>query len=255
MKALRAVLDAWHSDRPAGHWVTMTTTISGVPLIAVVYAWSQKGVSFFISTCGSTEVSPVKYESRFETASGAMSFKLINRPELAHFHYEFLPLIDEHNKQRQNLLALEKSGLDQGNTFVSSVMKLGQDVDASQGFVAGMEEQPSHLLNSRSSREGQLAIRMCGIVSVAEDTSKKRGCKSTIRRPSGVARATTCPCVERIDAMTKNLVPREVEHFPASTHNFADNSSVICCGKMHGQKEKFPREERISLHLRRSSIK
>ncbi|KAG7344005.1 hypothetical protein IV203_022013 [Nitzschia inconspicua] len=134
MKALRAVLDARHGDRPAGHWVTMTTTISGVPLIDV-------------------------------------------------------------------------------------------DVDASQGFVAGMEEQPSHLLNSRSSREGQLAIRMCGIVSFAEDTSRKRGCKSTIRRPSGVANAT-CPCAERIDAITKNFVPREVEHFLASTHTIMPTTIV-----------------------------
>ncbi|KAG7353550.1 hypothetical protein IV203_002905 [Nitzschia inconspicua] len=105
MKALRAVLDARHGDRPAGHW---------------------KGVSFFLSTCGSTEVSLVKYESKFEAASGATSFKLINRPELAYFLYEFLPLIDEHNKLPQNLLALEKVWLTKDVWFRNIISLLGQ---------------------------------------------------------------------------------------------------------------------------------
>jgi hypothetical protein len=57
MKVLHSVLKARHGDRPAGHWVTMTANIVDVPVIAVAYAWSQKGVSYFVSTCGSTEIS------------------------------------------------------------------------------------------------------------------------------------------------------------------------------------------------------
>ncbi|KAG7344553.1 hypothetical protein IV203_032274 [Nitzschia inconspicua] len=38
-------------------------------------------------------------------------------------------------------------------------------------------------------------------------------------------------------------------------HYHASHNSVICCGKMHGQKEQFPKEEQLSLHPRRSSRK
>ncbi|CAB9515559.1 unknown protein [Seminavis robusta] len=106
MEVLNAVLKARHGDKPAGHWVVMTTTIAGVDLLAIAYAWSQKGVSYFISSCG--EPSEIKYESKFEDEWGNTGSKLINRPKICHFIYEYLPLIDEHNKQRQNLLALEK---------------------------------------------------------------------------------------------------------------------------------------------------
>ena len=91
--------------------MVMTATISGVPLIAVAYAWSQRGLAYFISTCGSTEPSPIKYESKFEDDWGNTSFKEVLRPNMLHFLYEYLPLIDEHNKQQQSLWALEKRWL------------------------------------------------------------------------------------------------------------------------------------------------
>lgn len=109
--ALHAVLSARHGERPAGHWVTMTTTICDVPIIAMAYAWSQKGVSYFVSTCGSSEASPVKYQSKFEDEWGNTNLREIDRPDLCHFYYEYAPLIDEHNKQRQSLLGLEKRWL------------------------------------------------------------------------------------------------------------------------------------------------
>jgi hypothetical protein len=108
MAALHSVLTARHGARPAGHWVTMKATISNINIIAVAYAWSQKGVSYFVSTCGSTEPSPIKYQSKFEDEWGNTNSRDIDRPKLAHFLYEYAPLIDEHNKQRQSLLALER---------------------------------------------------------------------------------------------------------------------------------------------------
>jgi hypothetical protein len=108
---LHSVLTARHGTRPAGHWVTMTATISDVQVIALAYAWSQKGVSYFVSTCGSTEPSDVKYQSKFEDEWGNTNVREINRPNLAHFFYQYSPLIDEHNKQRQSLLSLEKRWL------------------------------------------------------------------------------------------------------------------------------------------------
>ena len=42
MQVLHAILVARYSKRPAGHWVTMKATISGVDLYVMAYAWSQK---------------------------------------------------------------------------------------------------------------------------------------------------------------------------------------------------------------------
>ena len=108
MKPLFAVLKARFGNRPAGHWVTMITTISNVSVIAVAYAWSQRGITYILSTCGSTEPSDELYTSYFEDEYRNVSSKQILRPKLAHFLYEYLPLVDEHNKQRQNLLGLER---------------------------------------------------------------------------------------------------------------------------------------------------
>jgi hypothetical protein len=105
---LRAVLTARHGTRPAGHWVVMTAEISGVPLLALVYAWSQSSVAYFISTCGSTQPHPKKYESKFEDEWGGTSVRLIDRPDIAHWYYHFNSLIDETNKQRQGILRLEQ---------------------------------------------------------------------------------------------------------------------------------------------------
>jgi hypothetical protein len=107
MKPLFALLKARFGSRPAGHWVTMINTISNVSVIAVAYAWSQHGVIYILSTCGSTEPSGELYASYFEDEDGNISSKQILRPKLAHFLYEYLPFIDEHNKQRQNLLGLK----------------------------------------------------------------------------------------------------------------------------------------------------
>ena len=107
-RALYSVLLARHGNRPAGHWVTFTTQIAGVPLYATAYAWSQKGISYFISTCGSTEKSCTPYQSWYENDFGGAEFKNLDRPKIAEFILNYLPLIDEHNRQRQSLLALEK---------------------------------------------------------------------------------------------------------------------------------------------------
>jgi hypothetical protein len=108
MKPLFALLQARFGSRPAGHWVTMITTTSNVSALAVAYAWSQHGVTYILSTCGSTGPSDELYTSYFEDEYGNVSSQQILRPKLAYFLYEYLPLIDEHNKQRQNLLGLER---------------------------------------------------------------------------------------------------------------------------------------------------
>ena len=64
-------------------------------MIALVYAWSKKGRSYIISTCGSTEPHPEPYVTSFEDDWGNTSFKELPRPKLAHFLYDYLPLIDD----------------------------------------------------------------------------------------------------------------------------------------------------------------
>ena len=109
MKILHKILQVRYGTRPAGHWVVMKTEISGIKILVLAYAWSQRGVSYMISTCGSTSVHADKYLSHFEDDFGNVTSKEINRPKVSHFLYEYLPLIDEHNKQRQNILNLERN--------------------------------------------------------------------------------------------------------------------------------------------------
>jgi hypothetical protein len=48
------------------------------------------------------------YESNFEDEFGNVSSKFLPRTHISHFLYKYLPLIDEHNKQRQSVLGLEQ---------------------------------------------------------------------------------------------------------------------------------------------------
>ncbi|KAG7355118.1 hypothetical protein IV203_004474 [Nitzschia inconspicua] len=313
MKALHAVLTARHGDRPAGHWVTMTTTISGVPLIAVAYAWSQNRVSYFISTCGSTEVSPIKYESKFEDAWGNTSFKLINRPKLAHFLYEYLPLIDEHNKQRQNILALEKVWLTKDVWFRNVTTLLGQcTVDMHRCSRNRMIEKGVSPSKVDSIRILKFTDMMCGglkqwpkpkqhFLIVGNEYGKGDGRLTRIYGKDGertkpptkqqeqqgrnignayvrncfVCRGYLSKKGKQINNQTffwcsKCRMPlcrtdrsKDEEFGPPGSrhltcvdaHYYASHNSVICCGKIHGQKEQFPKEEQLSLHPRRSSRK
>jgi hypothetical protein len=108
IKALHGILSYRFGDKAAGHWVVMTTTIAGVKLMTIAYAWSQRGTSYFLSMCGSTVPSSIMYQSNFEDEFGNVNFKMLPWPQVCNFLYEYLPLIDEHNKQRQSVLRLEK---------------------------------------------------------------------------------------------------------------------------------------------------
>jgi hypothetical protein len=99
MKARNAVMKARFGQRPAGHWVTFTTQVSGINVMAIAYAWSQWGVTYILSTCGSTELSEKMYTSYFDDDFGNVACKEIPCPRIVHLLYDYLPLIDEHNKQ------------------------------------------------------------------------------------------------------------------------------------------------------------
>lgn len=108
MEALHAVLRARYPDNAAGHWVVMKAVIAEVDVFVMAYAWSNKGVSYIVSTCGTTVQHMEPYVSKFEDVFGNVNTKELARPTIAHILYEFLPSIDEHNKARQASLALEK---------------------------------------------------------------------------------------------------------------------------------------------------
>jgi hypothetical protein len=108
MAALYAVLNASFGTKVDGHWVVMTLAIGGVKLMDIEYDWSQRGKSYVLSTCGSNRQSTVIYQRNFEDKFGNVDFRLIPRPHITHFIYLYLPLIDEHNKQRQYILNLER---------------------------------------------------------------------------------------------------------------------------------------------------
>jgi hypothetical protein len=105
---LYAVLRARYGDKYAGKWVVFRTEIKGVNIIAMVYAWSQSNVAYFVSTIGDTYASPKKYSFFCEDEFGGPSSKDYDRPILCDFVYNLLPVIDSYNKQRQDSLQVEE---------------------------------------------------------------------------------------------------------------------------------------------------
>jgi hypothetical protein len=90
-KALHGILRSCFGDKGAGHWFVMTTTIAGVKLIAISYAWSHRGMSYYLLTCGSTAPSSIMYQRNFEDEFGNVDFKMLPRPQVCHFLYEYPP--------------------------------------------------------------------------------------------------------------------------------------------------------------------
>jgi hypothetical protein len=107
VEVIRSVLLSRFGTRPGGHWATMKATISGVDMFLTAYAWSQKGIAYILSTCGTTVRHENDYVAKHQDGYGNVDSRLLARPAIASFLYEFLPLIDEHNKARQSSLALE----------------------------------------------------------------------------------------------------------------------------------------------------
>ena len=87
MRVLHRLLKVRYGERPAGHWLVMLNSISDVPIFSIVYAWSQRRVSYFISTCGNTEISDTKYMYHFEDDWVNITAKEINRPQILHYLY------------------------------------------------------------------------------------------------------------------------------------------------------------------------
>ena len=66
--------------------------------------------SYFVTTCVSVEVleCECEYLANFEDDFGNAARKEINRPSIYHFPCEILLIMHEHNRMRQNIMALER---------------------------------------------------------------------------------------------------------------------------------------------------
>ena len=74
----------------------------------VACGWSQRGISYFISSYGSISAHDGNYLPHCEDNYGNVAHNELNRRETCQFLCEFLRLIDDYCVQRQNVLALEK---------------------------------------------------------------------------------------------------------------------------------------------------
>ena len=208
-RPLLATLKARYDSNVAGKWVTMQTTIAGVNLIAVAYAWSKKGVSYFISTCGNTCPSFHLYRSKFEDEFGGASYKDIQRPEICEFLYEYLPIIDEHNKQRQNVLNLEKCWATKCCWFRLCTTLFGKavtdmyrvyrhhDIDTYQNMgVVSFSDKICAGLKQRSEREAKVKANGNGLIRIrnshGEMTKAIKGKASKTRNLQGSSVQGTC---------------------------------------------------------------
>ena len=108
-KPLLEILFARHGERVAGHHVVMTANIAGVELFASAYAWSENGITFLLSTCGTTVISNTPYYSKYEDEHGHATKKALPRPRVFEFVFEYLPGVDEFNKEAQHTLNLPSS--------------------------------------------------------------------------------------------------------------------------------------------------
>ena len=108
MKVLYAILIAHYPDWAAGKRVVMKSTVADIDLYIMAYGWSNWGIAYFVSTCGTTIRHEIDYYTSFDDGFGNISSKPLPQLSITHFLYTFLPLIDEHNKARQSTLALEE---------------------------------------------------------------------------------------------------------------------------------------------------
>ena len=79
MKVLHAILSSRHGTHPARHWVVMQTTIDEMDLYAMSYAWSSKGVTYMVLSCGKTVMHEDAYISHFEDECGSVQRKELPR--------------------------------------------------------------------------------------------------------------------------------------------------------------------------------
>lgn len=127
--ALLRILSARHGDKKLGKWAVMTTTISGVKLMAIAWAWHPtEKPAFYVSSCGSTAPSDRYHLSEIDTGLGRLR-KKVPCPKIISIILDLLSVIDEHNKKHSRReLPLYESWPTNHCWFRGTCCLLGQSV-------------------------------------------------------------------------------------------------------------------------------
>ena len=108
---LHMFLKDTHGDRPSSRCQSTTEVVSDVKIMEMACAWSKRGASYFVSTCGNAEIHEDKHVANFEADFVNVIYEEINRLSACPTLCEVLPFVDEHNRMRQKKLGLEKNWL------------------------------------------------------------------------------------------------------------------------------------------------
>ena len=111
---LRRLPKARHGDRPADHWAEMTAAMHDVKTMEIACVWSQRGTSYFVSTCRSTKIHEDKRIAKLEDYFGNVTCKEINRLSIRHNLCEVLLIIDEHDRMRKKCSWFRKEVANEG---------------------------------------------------------------------------------------------------------------------------------------------
>jgi len=102
-------------DAPGGKWAVLESTIEGVEVVAVGYKYNTKKVLFFAMTKGAGSTEPGEpYVVKFPDSYGNPCSRHDERPAFLTRYFGnkghgFSNLIDFHNQERQDTLALEEA--------------------------------------------------------------------------------------------------------------------------------------------------
>jgi hypothetical protein len=139
-----------------GHWRVATATIDGVELIAIVYRFSyagqdknkDRGVNYFITTCGSTAPGPL-HAAHYCDVNGIVGYCDLQRPKVLTEAFAALPEVDKHDHARQNKLAVEEAWNTQSCWFRSQTTYVGICMTDNWKFCDHMGMLPSDRTNAR----------------------------------------------------------------------------------------------------------
>ena len=92
-ESIAPILSLRDQSHPAGHWVVMQATISGVDLYVMAYAWSLKVVFYSVCIYEKVVMHSQPYISCFEDEYENIQENMLPRPTVAHVLVKFRQLI------------------------------------------------------------------------------------------------------------------------------------------------------------------
>ena len=100
--------DAWFGSITTAADVHKRFSVESIWVVKKYILVSNGSTSCDDKTIGNTTQSNTLYRSQLKGEFGGVGRKDIPQPELADFLYQYLPLIDEHDKQHQSILNLKQ---------------------------------------------------------------------------------------------------------------------------------------------------